>query len=98
MRSVKSIIDKKSRSRFFSRGLKTAAAMRGARLILNNFFPATLQKKFEIYYFDLKKNILTIKTFNPTIASEIRLNEPKIQNLFKKRLKLNLKKILLRSY
>ena len=98
MRSIKTLIKKKSRSPSFSSGLKTAEIMRNARFILNDFFPKTLQDQFEIYYFDLKNNALTVKTFNSTIASEIRLNEQKIQNLFKKNLKINLKKILIRSY
>lgn len=98
MRSVKTLIQKKSRSSSFAQGLKTAEIMRSARFVLNNFFPEKLHGKFEVYFFDLKTGALTIKTFNHLIASEIRLNEPKIQNLFKKHLKIDLKKILIRSY
>lgn len=98
LRSIKTLIRKKSKSFAFAKGLQIALIMKKARLVLNDFFPKELQTEFEVYSFDLKTGNLIIKTFNPMIASEIRLNEPKIQNYFKKYFKINLKKISIRSY
>ncbi len=98
MRSIKTIIRKKSKSSLFVKGFQIAQIISLSRLILNDFFPEKLRGKFEIYYFNLKTKALTIKTFNPLIASEIRLNESKIQSIFKKKLKINLKKILIKNY
>jgi trehalose/maltose hydrolase-like predicted phosphorylase len=97
VRAVKNLIKKKSHSLRFAQGLKTAEIIKKSRSILNNFFPKELQNNFEVYYFNLKTGVLTIKTLNPIIASEIRLNEQKIQSFFKKN-KIDLKKILIKNY